>query len=244
MTRNKRKSSIIGTVFIALAGLLSASGVIAGPILADDGIVYIEKNPSPLNTSPVSDPGGNPVSVINYNGGQILMEDYDGDPLETYVPPDPWWWNAPGVAYTTTTSGILIEFVDLNVTGFTFNIGANMNAMAWIKAYYDDGAGHELSTNWFTGIGPSNTPGFGVYVHNPSESCAQITKIEVDPTFEWGVGNFGVAESSCSAIPEPASTTLLGLGLLVLAMGQYLAHNRFSSPVPKENSSFLPRKTP
>ena len=238
MTPSKRKMSVFGALLISLAGLLSTPVAIAGPILADDGIVYIEKNPSPLNTSPVSDPGGNPVSVIDYNGGQILLEDYNQDPLDTYVPPDPWWWNAPGVAYTTTTSGILIEFVDLNVTGFTFNIGANKNAMAWIKAYYDDGSGHELSTNWFTGIGPSNTPGFGVYVHNPSESCAQITKIEVDPTFEWGVGNFGIAESSCSAVPvpEPASTTLLGIGLLLLSMGQFLAHFRFSRQLPVKNS--------
>lgn len=218
--------SVVGTMAIFLAGLSCAPIATAGPILADDGIVYIEKDPSPLGTSPIADPAGNPVGVINYNGGQILLEDYNGDPLNTYVPPDPWWWNAPGVAYTTTTSGILIDFVDLDVTGFTFNIGANMNAQAWIKAYYDDGTGHELSTTWFSGIGPTKTPGFGVYVHNPSESCAQITRIEVDPTFEWGIGNFGISESSCTTVPEPASTTLLGIGMLILAMGQYLVHNR------------------
>lgn len=227
MTLNSsRIKSVIGTVALTIAGLLIAPTVVAGPILADDGIVYIQKNPSPLNTTPVADPGGNPVSVINYNGGQILLEDYDGDPLNTYVPPDPWWWNAPGVAYTTTTAGILIDFVDLNVTGFTFNIGANKNANAWIKAYYDDGEGHSLSTSWFGGINKNKTPAFGVYVHDPSESCAKITRIEVDPTFEWGIGNFGIAESSCSTVPEPASTTMLGMGLLALVVGNYLIHNR------------------
>jgi len=199
---------------------------LAGPILADDGIVYIEQSPSPLNTTPVIDPGGDPVGLINYNGGQILLEDYAGDALNTYVPPGPSWWNAPGVAYTTTTSGILIDFVGLNVTGFTFNIGANTNVNAWIKAYYNDGSGQELSTSWFSGIGPSNTPSFGVYVRDPLASCAQITRIEIDPDFEWGVGNFGIAESSCASVPSPESNTLLGFGLLAMGMSHILWRNR------------------
>tara|TARA_R110002073_G_scaffold202761_1_gene362362 strand:+ start:683 stop:1405 length:723 start_codon:yes stop_codon:yes gene_type:complete len=201
---------------------------LAGPILADDGVAYIERSPSPLGTTPVADPAGNPIGVINYGSGQILLKDYANQPLTTYAPPGPSWWNAPGVAYTTTTSGIYIDFVDLNVTGFTFNIGANMNANAWIKAYYDDGAGHELSTSWFSGVGPTSTPSFGVYIHDPFESCAQITRIEVDPTFEWGVGNFGIAESasSCASVPAPATDTLLSMGLLAMGMSHILWMNR------------------
>lgn len=217
---------LFGAASTALALCVISPVASAGPILADDGIVYIERSPSLLGTTPVADPAGNPIGLINYNGGQILLKDYDDQPLTTYAPPGPSWWNAPGVAYTTTTSGILIDFVGLNVTGFTFNIGANMNAAGWIKAYYDDGAGQELSTNWFSGIGPNSTPGFGVYVHDPVGSCAQITRIEVDPTFEWGIGNFGIAESSCTSVPAPASQTLLSMGLLALGIGHILWLNR------------------
>ena len=219
---------LFGAASTALALCVISPVASAGPILADDGVVYIEGAPSPLGTTPVADPSGNPVGLINYNGGQILLQDYASQPLTSYVPPAPSWWNAPGVAYTTTTGGILIDFVDLNVTGFTFNIGANMNANAWIKAYYDDGAGHELSTSWFGGIGPSSTPSFGVYVHDPAGSCAQITRIEIDPplTFEWGTGNFGIAESSCASVPAPASGTLLSMGLLAMGMSHMLWLNR------------------
>lgn len=218
------------TAALSLSATMLSQSALAGPILADDGIVYIERDPSPLNTTPVVDPGGNPVSTINYNGGQILLEDYAGNALTTSNP-NPSWWNAAGVAYTTTTSGIFIEFSGLEVSGFTFNVGANKNANAWIKAYYDDGAGHELSTSWFSGLGPTSTPGFGVYVSDPTTpnlggNCARITKIEVDPAFVWGVGNFGVAESTCGSVPAPDSNVLLGLGLFVLGLGHLVARRR------------------
>lgn len=228
---------LLGAVTAALTLCVISPSVLAGPILANDGIVYIEKSPSVLGTTAVTDPGGNPVSSIAHNSGHILLEDYAGNALTTYVPPDPPWWNAPGVAYTTTTSGIFIDFVDMNVTGFTFNIGANANASAWIKAYYNDGVGHELSTGWFGGVGPSSTPSFGVYVNDPLVSCAQITRIEIDPTFEWGVGNFGVAESSCASVPAPTPDTLLSMGLLAMGMSHmlWLKRNRRPRVVPGVN---------
>lgn len=221
MTRYTRNAVAFGIAFV-LAGIVGAPAALAIPILANDGIVHIEANPNPLNTTPVADAvGGSPVSSLNVGSGQILLEDYAGSALTTYST-NPTWWNAPGLAYTTTTSGMLIDFVDLFVTGFTFNIGANMNAQAWIRAYYDDGAGQELATGWFGGIGPGLTPGYGVYVTDPAASCARITRIEVDPTFEWGIGNFGVAEgasSGCVSVPEPGPVSLMGLGLLALGLG-------------------------
>ena len=221
---------VLAGLFLVL-GLFSRTAL-AGPILADDGIVYIERDPTPLNTDPVTDPVGNPVGYIPYGGGGINMWDYDNNPLVTHTP-NPSWWNAPGVAYTTTTSGIFLEFENLYVTGFTFNIGANMNARAWIRAYYEDDGGNTLTTGWESGIGPNSTPSFGVYVSDPAASCARITKIEVDPTFTWGVGNFGIQTSAdpCAPVPEPQSSTLLALGMLMLAAGAYVQRRRQLVPV-------------
>lgn len=216
----KAKHRLALCAVACLSTLLVSTSVQAGPILADDGVVYIQKNPGVLNTTSVADPGGNPVSSIAVGDGIIQLEDYAGDALTTYSP-NPTWWNAPGVAYTTTTSGIYIDFIDLNVTGFTFNIGANKRTNAWIKAYYDDGFGHELSTSWFGGINKRKTPSYGVYVAQPTQSCAVITRIEIDPQFEWGVGNFGIAQNSCLDVPAPSSLPLLGLGLILLCVRQY-----------------------
>ena len=204
-------------VGISLVFGLASIPAVAGLILANDGVVYIEESPNPLNTTPVTDPGGSPVGSIAYDGGFILLEDYDSLPLSTSNP-NPTWWNAPGVAYTTTTHGIEISFDNLDVTGFTFNIGANQSVSAWITAYYDDGAGHTLSTSWFSGIDQNNTPSYGVYVSDPGSSCALITKIVVDPNLTWGVGNFGVAQNGCTSVPEPNSLGLLGAGLLGLGL--------------------------
>ena len=225
---SRRAATTVLTILLSATGIAAAPSAFALPILADDGVVYIEANPSPLNTTPVADAvGGAPVSSLNVGSGQILLEDYDGNPLTTYAT-NPSWWNAPGLAYTTTTSGMLIDFVDLIVTGFTFNIGANMNAQAWIRAYYDNGSGQELFTGWFGGIGPSLTPGYGVYVTDPAVSCAKITRIEVDPTFEWGIGNLGIAQGGgdCVSVPEPGPVSLMGLGLLVLGLGSLASARR------------------
>ena len=198
---------------VLLIGSLISTVAVAGPILANDGTVFIQAAPGVLNTSPVTDPGGNPVASIPYGDGFLLLEDYAFKPLKTYTP-NPKWWKAPGVAYTTRTSGIEISFVNLSVTGFTFNIGANMNAMAWIKAYYNDnGVDKTLQTGWFGGIGPTKTPSYGVYVTQPQTSCAVITRIEIDPTFEWGVGNFGIAQHSCEPVSEPGTGVLMGIGI-------------------------------
>ncbi len=206
---------------VAAASSLFSFYASAGAILANNGIVSIEASPSSLNTTPVADPGGNPVGSINYGAGQILLKDYANNPLTTHTP-NPSWWKAPGVAYTTTTRGIEISFANLQVTGFTFNIGANQSSQAWIRAYYHDGAGqaHTLTTGWFGGISARKTPSYGVYVSQPTSSCAVITKIEIDPPFVWGVGNFGIAESACQNVPEPQTNSLLGLGFLAIALNR------------------------
>ena len=220
-----RKFSLPLALAITLGGTAWAPAALA-TLIVQNANVRIEANPSPLNTTPVSDPGGNPVGEINVDGGTIRLRDYNNAPLATS---DPYWWDAPGVAYTTTTAGINVFFDNLSVTGFTFNIGANQDARAWIKAYYTDasGATKTLTTGWINDIGYGNTPsapGFGVYTQ--AGSCARITRVEIDPTFVWGIGNFGLAQTDrCVSVPEPGTAALLGLGLMAMGLGR-LAHRR------------------
>lgn len=223
---NARKFSLALVLTITVGGMAFAPAALA-TLIIQDANVRIEANPNPLNTTPVSDPGGNPVGEINVGSGTILLRDYDDLPLTTS---DPSWWDAPGVVYTTETSGINVSFDNLSVTGFTFNIGASANARAWIRAYYTDanGASQTLTTGWFNGIGPSYdpmSPGYGVYT--AAGSCARITRVEIDPTFVWGIGNFGLAQTdSCASVPEPGTAALLGLGLMAMGLGRLVSRRR------------------
>lgn len=227
--KNKNKiRSIFLLALTVVAGAWTPASM-AMLILAENTDVRIVSNPSPLGTSPVGEALSNPASVINVaGGGQILLEDYAGNGLTMQ---NPGWWN-PGndsMAYTTPTAGIWVEFSGLSVTGFTFNIGANMSARAWIRAYYDDGSGEQsLTTDWFNGIGngtPAATPSYGVYA--ASGSCARITRVEIDPTLVWGIGNFGLAQADrCDSVPEPGMATLLGLGLMAAGLSRLAVRRR------------------
>lgn len=62
-------ASLFGATSMALALCVISPVASPGLILADDGIVNIERSPSPLGTTPVADPAGNPIGLINYNGG-------------------------------------------------------------------------------------------------------------------------------------------------------------------------------
>lgn len=52
---------------VAAVSSLFAFNASAGALVANNGIVYIQASPSPLNTKTVADPwGGKPVGMINY----------------------------------------------------------------------------------------------------------------------------------------------------------------------------------
>ncbi len=220
--------SVLLVLLTVFAGSIS-TGVFAVPTFpVEDSIVSIQKNPTTLGTTAVADPYGMTtgllVNSIMYGGGTINLSDLNGNPLLTANPASPSdWWHGSGVVYTTTTNTINISFTDLLVTAFTFKLGANQSASGWIRAYYEtDTSPSTLLT------GPGNfsinntvTDTYGVYVKEPTSSCAVITRIEIDPSFVWGVGDFGITTGGCAEVPEPGPIGLFMLGLMFIGLMSY-----------------------
>ena len=218
----------LAVIALAVFASTTSMGALAAPTFpVQDAIVSIEKNPSPLNTTAIADPYGMStgvnVSSIAYGGGTINLGDLSNNPLKTANPTSPDWWHGTGVVYTTTTNTINITFTNLLVNAFTFKLGANMAASGWIRAYYQTDAGPATLTTapGNFAISPTVSNTYGVYVKQPTVSCAVITRIEIEPTFVWGVGDFGISTGGCTEVPEPNSVALFGIGMLVLGLAFY-----------------------
>lgn len=226
------KISKVYIYVLVMLGSLAASPVMAWPV--SDANITINQNPSPLGTTAVATPSGvDPgeyLGSISYGGGSIALNDLNGNDLLVLNPTAPTdWWHGSGYVYTTTTNTIFIDFLDLNVTAFTFKLGANQNASGWIRAYYDTpSTSNTLLTGNF-GINSTTTNTYGVYVNNPSSNCSVIKRIEIEPNFVWGVGDFGITtrSSECGqTVPEPSAAGLLGLGLMVMGFMAYTSRRR------------------
>ena len=219
----------LAVIALAVCAGATSLGVLAAPTFpVQDAFVSIEKNPAVLGTTAVADPFGMTtgvnVSSIAYGGGTINLGDLYNNPLKTANPTSPDWWHGAGVVYTTITNTINITFTNLVVNAFTFKLGANMNASGWIRAYYETANGPATLT---TGPGnfsitPSSSHTYGVYAKNPQTSCTVISRIEIDPSFVWGVGDFGISTGGCSTdVPEPDTMALFGIGMLMLGLTVY-----------------------
>jgi len=219
----------LAVIVLAVCAGATSIGVLAAPTFpVQDAIVSIEKNPTPLGTTAVADPFGMTtginVSSIAYGGGTINLGDLYNNSLTTANPTSPDWWHGTGVVYTTMTNTINITFTNLLVNAFTFKLGANQSASGWIRAYYETANGPATLT---TGPGnfsitPTASNTYGVYVKEPTTSCAVITRIEIEPTFVWGVGDFGISTGGCSSdVPEPDTMALFGVGMLMLGLTVY-----------------------
>ncbi len=220
----------LAVIALAVCAGATSMAVLATPTFPiQDAYVSVEKNPAVLGTTAIADPFGMTtgigVSSIAYGGGTINLSDLNNNPLITANPSGSGdWWHGAGVVYTTVTNTINITFTNLLVNAFTFKLGANMNASGWIRAYYETSRGPATLT---TGpgnfsISPSASDTYGVYAKDPGTSCTVITRIEVEPSFVWGVGDFGISTGGCSSdVPEPDTMALFGIGMLMLGLTVY-----------------------
>jgi PEP-CTERM motif len=161
---------------------------------------------------------GTQISTVNSPlGGSVGIEDENGTVTLGLADANAWWVNGEAGDYNIfTTSTHTIEIIlPENTFAFSFNVGVNTNAGAWFKAYDNTGSYADLGTVSF-GLGTNNTPGFGIYADNSNGSCSSISRITVDPSFIWGVGNFSINQGTCASVPEPSSIALLAIGLLGL----------------------------
>jgi len=127
-----------------------------------------------------------------------------------------WWVNSELQDYNIFTTSLHLITIKLPeyTRAFAFNVGANVNAGAWFTATDSNGSMIKKSS---IALGPTKTPGFGIYADNTVGSCSYITEVTIDPSLIWGFGNFSINQDSCStSVPEASSVYLFFFGLLGL----------------------------
>lgn len=169
----------------------------------------------------IPNPGCGPYSdgvtaTASPKGGVVKFEKKDGAaPLCMSVQDPDWWQWDHGNVFTTHVPWVELV-MPVNTRAFTLWVGANVTGRGWIEGIDQFGHTNRTYFGGNTGIsfGAGQTPGFGVYT---TRSCSTITRIVVEP-FEWGTGNFAINQDPCTAVPEPGSLWLFGIGFLGLGL--------------------------
>lgn len=151
--------------------------------------------------------------------GIVEFVESDGvTPLCMSVQDPDWWEWDHGNVFTTHVNWVELIMPE-DTRAFTLFVGA-VSGRGWIEGKDGDG---DTVRQYFGGdsgvdFGFGETPGFGVFV---GDGCASIERIVIEP-WEWGTGNFAINRGSCETalLPDPAPITLLGLGLLGMAIAR------------------------
>lgn len=166
--------------------------------------------------------GGVTSSVASPISGILQFENISGAALNMNrgLANDTSWWSNPEATdndiFTTDVHWVKILLPE-NTRAITFNVGANFNGTGWIEGLSNN---TESFDREYFKLGYENTPGFGVYADNSGGSCGSIASIVIDPS-QWGVGNFSINQSDCTAsVPEPGVLSLLAIGVVGLGVAR------------------------
>lgn len=197
------------------AGSLSAS---ESDCDAAGGYVMTPLADQPTGTSVTSAalPFGGSMNFYD-EGGNNLLNMIVGDPSIAGNPGNWWQYGDHGSVYMTGVHWIELIFDTTNadpVRALSFFVGASFYGSGWIQAFDQNDNALPMTT---FGLSPNDTPGFGVYA-SPG-SCSSISRVIVEPSLLWGVGDFAANQGSCQpvSVPEPGTLALLGIGLFGLA---------------------------
>lgn len=165
-------------------------------------------------------------AMVDLDGSLLSFDDKYGNPASmnlSTADSQGWWVNGESSDYDIyTTSLHLIEItLPENTFAFSFNVGANFWATAWLTAeetYLDGTSGPGINPKEYFGLSPTNTPGFGIYADNSNGSCSHISSVTIDPYLVWGFGNFSISQGDCATVPEPSIIALFAAGLFGMAL--------------------------
>lgn len=170
----------------------------------------------------------NGYTMVDVDGSSLGFSDKDDFPvlmnLSTADSED-WWVNGESSDYDIYTTSLYLIKITLpeNTFAFSFNVGANKTANAWLTAeetYPDGTRGPGINPKVDFGLSTINTPGFGIYADNRNGSCSHISSVTIDPYLVWGFGNFSISQGDCATVPEPSIIALFAAGLFGLGFAR------------------------